>query len=106
MFDRNPKLEERIRAIFSQLRLLPDLAEFHHRFGEFGLRHVATRRNFRPQTFSPTRAISTSSTLFLVFHDRNESLWRGSSPESLTLSLCLLSGLKSWAWKSRAIMIF
>src|SRR5207247_9358274 len=42
VFDRNPKLEERIRAIFSQLRLLPDLAEFHHRFGEV---RFASRRD-------------------------------------------------------------
>src|SRR6266478_4794156 len=42
VFDQRPELEQRTRAIFSQLRRLPDLAEFHHRFGEL---RFASRRN-------------------------------------------------------------
>lgn len=34
VFDQKPELEQRIGAIFFQLRHLPDLAEFHHRFGD------------------------------------------------------------------------
>lgn len=41
VFDSNPRLEQRTLAIFSQLRFLPDLAEFHHRFGEI---RFASRR--------------------------------------------------------------
>ncbi len=42
VFDCNPKLEERTRAIFSQLRILPDFDEFHDRFGGI---HFASRRD-------------------------------------------------------------
>lgn len=45
VFDWNPKLEQRTRAIFSQLRLVPDLAEFHHRLGDV---RFASRRDTPP----------------------------------------------------------
>jgi hypothetical protein len=45
VFDCNPKLEERTCAIFSQLRRLPDFAEFHHRFGDV---RFASRRDMPP----------------------------------------------------------
>jgi hypothetical protein len=42
VFDSNPNLEKRTRAIFSQLPFLPEFAEFHHRFGDV---RFASRRD-------------------------------------------------------------
>jgi hypothetical protein len=45
VFDSNPNLETRTRAIFSQLPFLPEFAEFHHRFGDV---RFASRRDTPP----------------------------------------------------------
>lgn len=42
VFDQRPELEQRMRAVFWQIRNLPDLAEYQHRFGEL---RFASRRN-------------------------------------------------------------
>lgn len=42
VFDQKPELEERMRAVFWQIRHLPDLAEFRHRLGDL---RFASRRN-------------------------------------------------------------
>ena len=45
VFDWNPKLEQRTRAIFSQLRIVPVLSEFCHRLGDV---RFASRRDTPP----------------------------------------------------------
>jgi hypothetical protein len=37
VFDWKPELEQMTRVVYSQVRRLPDLAEYHHRFGNLSI---------------------------------------------------------------------